>query len=293
MLKTLFFLICIFLFELLSINETIASDPFSKAQKIFSEGRYFEASIEFERAVFYESDINKIALYKYYKALCYKNLEEYDRALKELNEVNLFSSPDSLFFLIRYEQALCNYLKGDVNQSLWNIEDIRIRIDNDEDLIRIIPLYILCLNATRNWDKARDAWKYLLENSGLKDDAVLNYNDKIAALYNKKNIPRYLSPKKAQNLSRFIPGSGQMYCGAIIEGSVNFLINISLLGFAAYEIYTKYYITGYYIGLGMFNKTYHGGMHRAYIIANGKNDNRMNNFNLQNSTLLIEILNRK
>ena len=257
------------------------------------EGKYFEASIEFERAVFYETDINRIALYRYYKALCYKNLSDYPRALRELDEVNLFSTPDSLFLLIRYEQALGNYMTGDFNQSLWNFEDIRIRIKNEEEMIKILPLNILCLNAAREWTKARDAWKYFLENYGLQNDEILDYESKIASLYDKRSLPGYRSQQKARNLSRFIPGSGQMYCGAVMEGTVNLLINVSLLGFAFYEFYTKYYITGYYIGLGMFNKTYHGGMHRAYNLAGEKNDKLMNDFNIQNSALLIEIMDQK
>ena len=66
----------------------------------------------------------------------------------------MFNLPDSLFFSIRYEQALCNYLNNDPNQSLLNIEEIRFRFPDSLKTMDIIPLNILCLNTLRKWDEA-------------------------------------------------------------------------------------------------------------------------------------------
>lgn len=290
MLKTRFFSICIFLCVILSTNRVFASDYYSNALRIFSEGRFYVASIEFERAIFYESDNNKIAQCKYYKSLCYKGLGETNKALEELSEINLFNLHDSLYFLIRYEQALGNYLINDPNQSLWNIEEIRFRFPDSSKTINIIPLNILCLNALRKWEEAINLWNYFLDNSSLKDSVRNDYKTNINNLYSKRNIPKFYSPKKAENLSRFIPGSGQMYCGAIMEGTFNFFMNASLLGFAFYEFYSEYYFTGYFVGLGLFNKTYHGGMHRANLLAGGKNLESINKFNFDASSLMIRVI---
>ena len=163
MLKTRFFLICIFLCVTFSINRTFASDYYSNAFRIFSEGKFYVASIEFERAIFYEADNSKIAQCKYYKSICYKELGDSLRALKELSEINMFNLPDSLFFLIRYEQAVCNFLNNDPNQSLWNIEEIRYRFPDSLKTMDIVPLNILCLNSLRKWDEAIKLWNYLFE----------------------------------------------------------------------------------------------------------------------------------
>ena len=103
MLKTRFFSICIFLCVILSTNRIVASDHYSNALRIYSERQFFAASIEFERAIFYESDNGKIAQCKYYKSLCYKELEEINKAVEELSEINLLNLPDSLFFLVKYQ----------------------------------------------------------------------------------------------------------------------------------------------------------------------------------------------
>ena len=289
MLKTRFFSICIFLCVILSTNRIYATD-FTNALRIYSEGQFFIASIEFERAIFNESDNGRIALCKYYKSLCYKELGNTKKVLDELSDVNFYNLPDSLFFLIRYEQALCNYLLGDVNQSLWNIEEIRIKYSDSLNTIDIIPLDILCLNSVGKWDEATVLWNYYLENAGLQDSVKNDFMLKVKKLYGRKNIPEYFSPKKAENLSRFIPGSGQMYCGAVLEGSCNLLMNAAILGYAGFEFYSKYYFTGYFAGLGLFNKTYTGGMHRASLLAEEKNKENLNDFNLQNSMLLLKVL---
>lgn len=290
MLRTRFFLICIFLCAILSTNRIIASDYYSNALRIFHEKKFYAASIEFERAIFYETDINRIALLKYYKSLCYKELGENVKTLEELGEINIFNVPDSLYFLIRYQQALSNYLNNDPDQSLWNIGELRFRFPDSAKIIDIIPLNILCLNTTRRWDEAHRLWNYFLENSDLENSAIKNYKAEVNNLYKKRNIPGFHSPKKAENFSRFIPGSGQIYSGAVVEGSVNFLINASFLGFALYEFYTEYYITGYFVGLGLFNKTYHGGMRRASLLAEQKNSAALKKFNLETSSLIIKVI---
>jgi hypothetical protein len=69
------------------------------------------------------------------------------------------------------------------------------------------------------------------------------------------------------------------------------VINAALLCFAGYEFYTEYYITGYFVGLGLFNKTYHGGMNRAGILAEQKNVKGLNKFNSSVGSILIRIMN--
>ena len=290
MLRTRFFLICTFLCVIFSTNRIVAGDYYSNALRIFNEKKFFAASVEFERAIFYEADVNRIALFKYYKSLCYKELGDNARTLEELAGINLYNIFDSLFILIRYQQALSNYLTNNPDQALWNIGELRFRIPDSAKIIKIIPINILCLNATKKWDEAHHLWNYYIENSGIDSVSKSSFKTEIDNLYKKRNLPAFHSPKKAENLSRFIPGAGQMYSGAVIEGSVNFLINASILSFAFYEFYSEYYLTGYFVGLGLFNKTYHGGMHRANLLAEQRNREALNKFNLKNSSLMIRII---
>lgn len=290
MLKIRSFSICIFLCVLLSTISSFGADYFSNALKMFSEGRFFEASIEFERAVFYENDNNRIARSRYYKALCYKGLGETKKALGELNGINLLPLPDSLFLMIRYEQAFCNFLNKDPGQSLWNLEDIRARYSDSLQTMDMVPLNIISLNALRKWDDAITLWEYYIDHSSLDVADRGVFKEEIKLLYHKRNIPKYRSPRKAEILSRFIPGSGQIYAGGVFEGSFNFFMNAAVLGFSLYEFSIKYYFTGYLAGLAIFNTTYHSGMHRAYLLASQKNQVSVDKFNLRVNSVLKEIM---
>jgi hypothetical protein len=84
-----------------------------------------------------------------------------------------------------------------------------------------------------------------------------------------------------------------MYCGSIPEGALNFLINVTFLGYSAWEIYSRYFFTGNFIGLGLFNKFYMGGIHRAYNLAMEKNEEGIKRFNAENSSLMIRIISTK
>jgi tetratricopeptide (TPR) repeat protein len=293
MLKALFYSTCIFLFAVLSTSRLYASDYFSNAFRILSEGRYFEASIEFERAIYYECDSNRIAQCKYYKSLCYKGLAKFDRALEELKKINLHTVPDTLWLLIRYEQAVCAYLNNDVNKALHEIDEIKMRSKDTLNNSDIIPLNIICLNANREWDNALTLWNNYIENLQLNDSVKNIFKKEIDILYRRENIPRFYSPGKAKNLSCFIPGSGQIYCGAVPEGLFNFLINTSLLGYTVWEFYSKYYFTGYFVGLRFFNKFYIGGINRANNLAREKNKQGTSKFNAENSSLMMRIFDAK
>jgi tetratricopeptide (TPR) repeat protein len=287
--KALFCSICVFLLTVFSESKLSASDYFSNACRIFSEGRFFEASIEFERAIFYEGDSNRIAQYKYYKSLCYKELAAFDKALEELRPINLETLPDTLWLMIRYEQAVCSYLANDVDQAIRFIDTIKTRSSDTLNNPGVIQLNIICLNAKREWDSALKQWDLYLDNIELKDSVKNVLQKEITNLYRKENIPRAYSQGKAKILSSIIPGSGQIYCGAVPEGLFNLLINTSLLGYSVWEFYSQYYFTGYFIGLRFFKKFYTGGITRAGNLAVEKNKLGISKFNAENSSLMLQI----
>jgi len=289
-LKTQFFLICIFLCVILSTNRITASDYFLKAMQMYSGKHFYDAALEFERAVYYETDYTKVANYKYYKSLCYKNLENPPKALEELNGINFNNLPDTLYYKIRYEQAYCNLLNNEPVKALWSIDEIIIRFPDSLTNKEIMPLKVLTFNALGRWGESKELWREDINNRLLPDSVKLKVLSEVESLYNKKSIPKRFSARKAENLSRFIPGSGQVYCGEFLEGSFNFLINAAILSFAAYEFYTRYYFTGYFVGLGLLNKTYNGGMHRAKNLAEEKNLEEIRSFNEKSSALMIKII---
>ena len=250
-----------------------------KCDSLFASGKYFEASIEYERMIFYAENLHHLNYFKYRKALCYKKLKNFSQALDELQPIYFSNPADSLYQLVCYEQTLCFYLNGEPAKALWKIDEYFHRSSDTTSFQVFMPLRILCLNETLKWDEAKECFSRYIHSRNFAPEKEAELQQMVNGLYEKKNIPHIRSVKKAEIWSRFIPGSGQMYAGEAGEGTVNFLINASLLAFTAQQALNGFYITGYLAGLGFFNKTYHGGIKRSGILASQKNKELIVGFN--------------
>ena len=284
-----FFFSFIFLcgISLISRSATIEGD------RLYESGNYFEASIEYERQIFYAQNQTDINLLKYKKALCYKKMGEYGRSLEELQPIFFSNQADSLYQYISYELALCNFLNGDSARALWKIEEYFHQSKDSASFFHFLPIKILALNETMKWEEAKRSFLQFVDMQNLSTEKQAEMEKIVNELYSKKNLPKIKSVKKAENWSRFLPGAGQMYTGNVGEGVINFLINASVLTFAGIQAYNGFYITGYLGGLGFFNKTYHGGIKRAGVLANQTNEKQLSNFNLEVNNELISNFNRE
>jgi len=252
----------------------------SKCDSLYALGKYFEASIEYERLIFTVESQSNLYYYKYKKALCYKQLKNFDRALEELQPNYFSNSGDSLYQRVCYEQSLCFYLNGEPTKALWKIDEYFHRSADSASFHIFMPVRLLCLNETLQWGKAKECFMSFIQMQNFTPEKEAEMIQIANNLYQKKNLPHIKSIKKAENWSRFIPGSGQVYAGNTKEGIVNFLINASLLAFTAHQAFNGFYVTGYLAGLGFFNKTYHGGIKRSVILASQKNKELIFNFNI-------------
>ncbi|MGF7138024.1 tetratricopeptide repeat protein [Roseimarinus sediminis] len=280
-----FFFICTFL--CVTISGSFAGQ--GKADSLFASANYFEAAIEYERCIFYESDAGRIQSLQFNKALCYKENGEYERAAENLQSIYFSNSTDTLYALVNYELALCTYLNGEAQKALWKIDEFLARSGDSNTWLSFLPLKTLCLNEQHNWNDARATLQHYFSKTAVDQEQALQLNALTDSLY-QNELPKIKNPRKAENLSRFIPGSGQVYAGKAGEGMLNFLINASLLGFSVHQFYHGYYITGYVAGLGMLSKIYLGGVKRAGDLAREKNRNSLSDFNLAVNQLVIHSL---
>lgn len=252
----------------------------ANADSLFLSGNYFEASIEYEYLIFKAEQPDSVNLYKYKKALCYKKLSNFNKALEELQSIYIDNpGNDSLYRFVSYEQSLCFYLNGEPQKALWKIDEYFHLNSDSASYVDFMPIRIFCLNENFQWDDARQCLLTFVQMQDLTTENKTELEHLINELYSKKNVPKIRSVKKAELLSRIIPGTGQIYAGMTGEGIVNFLINASIIAFTAHQVYNGFYITGYLAGLGFFNKTYHGGIKRTEIIAVHKNKELIANLN--------------
>jgi len=251
----------------------------NKGDSLYVSGRYFEASIEYERMIFNSENPASLNYLKYKKALCYKKMMNYKQSLEELQSIYLPDNKDTLFQYIYYQQSLCFYLDQEPAKALWKIDEYLNQNADTSSLKIFLPLKILCLNEAFKWKESQECFVRFIHLQNFSPEI----NDKtlqlVNELYNKKNLPHIRLIKRAENWSRFIPGAGQIYAGKTGEGITNFLLNASILAFSAYQVLNGYYFTGYLAGLGFFNKTYQGGIKRSGILASRKNKEQIVSFN--------------
>ena len=250
-----------------------------KGDSLYASGHYFDASIEYERMIFKTKSHTEMYYYKYKKALCYKQLRKYDLAIAELQPMYFPNPGDTLFQRVCYEQSLCFYLNGEPAKALWKIDDYFYRSTDTASHQILMPVRLLCLNETLQWSEAHECFLRFIKMQNFPPEEEAVMQQMVNNLYERSNLPHIKSIKKAENMSRFMPGSGQIYAGKTGEGIINFLINSSIIAFAAQQAYNGFYITGYLSGLGFFNKTYHGGIKRAGVLVSLKNKEQIASFN--------------
>jgi len=260
------------------------------ADSLFEKGQYFEASIEYERALFSHPAHDARISCRYRKALCYRYLGRYQDALDEINRIGLFNTDKSWKNILLYEKAFNLLLSGSEQEALMHMGMIRKERLSDTMRRQIIPLKILILNKNRHWQKAEKTcaqWIKILPLSGQQQEA---WSDSINRLYQEDNLPKAYSEEAARNWSRFIPGSGQMYTGHTWEGAMSLLLNGAAAALGVHQIYYGFYFTGYVAGFGILYKTYFGGMERAGNLANIERENEMVRFNRTCSAMIRKIL---
>jgi len=276
--KIKFYLICIFLF----VHSSISSQNLKKADDFFKNKNFKEAYLEYERIIFSTKNNEEKILCKLKKANCYKQLGEFEKAQKTLENLNLKNLDDSLKIKIFYEIALCSYLNGDFKNAENQFLQMNFFIKDKKVLEKYYILQILNYNQLGKWKKAKEIFLLYANEKINKEFLISNINE----IYDEKNFPKIKSTKRAYYLSMFIPGSGQIYAGYFKEGILSFIFHISSISLGIWEITLKNYFTSYVLGAGLLQKFYFGNLRRAEYLTEKHNYLKLKKFN-ENLKILI------
>lgn len=265
------------------------NSPFSKADSLVKAGELNWALMEYERIIYATTDnvVRTNALLK--KSECYILLQDFKSAEKNLQRIFYSGLSDSLQYKAHYNAAFYAYLNKNYNQSISEL----VIIDNflpDSIKTQSYILYALVLNENREWEKAKEKlqqWtNYTYANNTILRDSIIN---KISELYNSKNYPKYKSPEKAHLYSSFVPGLGQLYSGYLADAIFSVLMQLTGIGVAAYGILVaKYYVTGFVLGYGIFQRFYISGTKRAEFLAKKHNYITARKYNDQLKDFLLK-----
>ncbi|MFN2394938.1 MAG: tol-pal system YbgF family protein [Bacteroidales bacterium] len=269
-----FYLICIFLCGSFSLNAGISFEEDSlllKAQELYEQGDYFEAGIAFERAYFFSSE-SKIRLEANLgRSRALKQNGEFLKARNDLQRSLHLRQFPGLHFSILYELAFCEYMAGNYSNSAGVLTQIKHYYPEEYDQNRVLRLDALTNVMSENFIEAQEKTLELITRIDTDTRITDSLIVRTMQLFCECAQPWERSVRTASRLSTFIPGAGQVYAGYPGKGLLNAGSQLVSLGLAAYMGYNNLFVSGFVIGLGMFQSFYFGGIRQAGYLAEQKN----------------------
>ena len=260
-----------------------------EADSLFRIGNFYPAAVEYERNAFLSVNNSDRAISLLKKAECYKQLNNYSEAEKTTERIIYTNLSDTLLAEARYQSALCSYLAGDFSNAESHLLQMHSFMKDSSLTKNSLPLYALVLNELQRWDEAKEKTLKAINlseiNSAQKDSLRKNVN----ALYVPQNYPRLKKLLKAQKMSAFLPGLGQLYAGYFWEGTASAFLNVASLGLSGYFIYETLYFTAVTAGTSVVSKFYLGGTNRLEYLVAKKNYKLLRNYNNQLKMLIVKI----
>lgn len=272
-------LICIFLCAGFLTEVAVAGNNFGKADSLFLAGNYYPASIEYERAAFLAADNSGRCKALMKKAECLLQSGNFPEAEKTAERIIYTNLSDTLIAESHYRSALCSYLAGNFANAENHLLQLNTFIHDSTLTINSLPLYALVLNELQRWPEAKEKALRAIKSSAASASEKDTLQKKINQLYVPENYPHMKKLLKAQKMSAFLPGLGQLYAGYFWEGAASAFLNVASVGFMGYCIYTKLYFTGIITGSGVFSKFYLGGSRRLEYLVNKRNYKVLRNYN--------------
>jgi len=260
-----------------------------RADSLFNEGAYQEASIEFERLAYQATSNTERTIAIVRKSDCLVALSNFHSAKSNLLRINYFSLNDSIVFEARFKTAYSAYLDEDF--SLANNQMFLIRQYLPEIYHRkSTTLYALSLNEDRSWTEAHELLIADLAKRSIPQHEKDSIIQELNSAYNEKDFPKYRDPEKAKNLSSVLPGLGQLYAGYPQDAAFTWFFLAAGLATGAYTAFVfRYFVTGLSIWGGIGERLYSGGVRRSAFLAEKKNYNTARRYNDSLKMLILQL----
>jgi len=257
----------------------------SMADSLFSYENYDEAITEYKRYNFFHPD-SKNSDYIYLKiGLCYQKIGNFNKSMDAFYTSIKMSDDDSLKNENRISIAISSIANTNYDFALKELQNVIINYNNFKikrkaDFLKTITYIYL-----KNWHAASNSFQVF------KNDPSYNSNShilRIDSILNKGKELKLKSPQKAEILSTFLPGSGQIYNGfykdafnAFALNGLNFYITYYLIN---KDLYMKAGLYFLYFGVRYYN----GNRYHAHQGAIDFNDGLLNKYKKQLLNSLIE-----
>jgi TM2 domain-containing membrane protein YozV len=253
-------LIFIFLFVAHSTDAAILTDSLALRKEAQTK------ALEYEYQYFKATDNSVKTICLINEAACYSNIGDFRHAAEILDRVDFSSLPDTLQREVHKKLAYASYLDEDFEKAESHLLRYEAIALDSAQLVPLLPLYALVLNELSRWDESRSKLETYVKKTTLVEKELALKT--VSLIYSDKNYPRTKSLRKAQIMSAFFPGLGQMYSGYFWDGVTSFALVTGTAAFTVYSVITAHYFTAAIIGYGLATKFYQGGIkHLEYLVG--------------------------
>ena len=274
-----FCLICIFLCVSFFPDKAFArkdSDVFlEEGYNLMREGNYFEAGIAFERAYFFSSDSRLRLEANIGRARALKQTGEYLKARNDLQRSLHLRQFSDLHFQLMYELAFLEFMLGNYSNVSGSLAQLKHFYPDEYFSNEILTLHALAGVMAEDFSLAQEKTLELIIHKVHGINVADSLVKRTMILFCECTAPVLKSEKTAARWSTFVPGAGHLYAGFPGKGVLNAGSQLVSLGLAAYMGWNNLYVSGFVVGLGMFQSFYFGGIRQAAFLANQRNLNEM------------------
>lgn len=284
-----FCLICIFLCAT-PLTDASANDKglMHKADSLFGEGMYFQASIAYERIIYHSTSPVERVRANLGKTEALKQIGDFSKARNDLRRSLMFRGDDSLRLEIMYQMAFCAYMDHASDDAYISLMQLKQNFGLRGQQ-RLYLLEALVLSDLGRWEELRDhlqAWLIDFEADSLMVQQTMKAYDEIL----KEGLYRAdRDSEKARLWSTFVPGAGQLYAGEPGWGALNAFSQLAGLAGFGLLAYNGFYVASAVVGLGAFQAFYFGGIKQAGDLANENTKNRLENLQTAIAHLLLDV----
>ncbi len=270
-----FCLICIFLCVSFSPDKAFAqkdgSEFLEDGNILFGKGKYFEAGIAFERAYFLTSDSRLRMEANIARAQALKQTGEFLKARNDLQRTLHLRQFPELHFQIMYELAFCEYMLGNYSNAIGSLMQLKHFYPEDYFSNEVLTLHALAGVMAEDFSLAQEKVLELIILNEHETEIADSLVKRTLILFCECSAPVEKSERTAARWSTFVPGTGHLYAGYPGKGLLNAGSQLVSLGLAAYMGWNNLYVSGFVVGLGMFQSFYFGGIRQAAFLAGQRN----------------------
>ncbi|MGM0612021.1 MAG: hypothetical protein ACQESM_00780 [Bacteroidota bacterium] len=195
------------------------------------------------------------------KANVFKEAGYANAAIKTFDRVSYTIAEEEVAFEALYNLAMLNYSQNNFETAAKNLSYIEFYIPDYTVKPQVLFLKVLVHNVMEEFKIARQNLKQYSQycEKNINVDSVYEF------------VHEMQEPNKAKRLSGYLPGLGQFYAGKPWKGINSFLLNAGFLGYTAYCVYNKLYVSSVFSGLEFLISFYTGGKRNAKSIVQEKN----------------------